>query len=109
MNGQGIVEESGKQYVPPITWTLKVVARHFELGQFDLLGRKKNTKVVTARHTAMYLLWNLQSYTLREIGEALGRRTPATVSHGYKVIADRLPADESLQERINSIKEELLI
>ena len=46
-------------------------------------------------------------YTLGEIGEALGGRTPATVSYGFQKIAAQLGRDKQLSGIIKSIQEEL--
>lgn len=70
----------------------------------ELEGRRRKSDVVLPRHVAMYVLWDSQVYTLMEIGQALGGRTPATVSWGYQKIADRIRYDKNLKELIVEIK-----
>ena len=83
------------------TEELAAVANAFDLNVGDLLVRTRNVVIVEARQAAMYILWNLEEpYSLTEIGDALGGRTAATVSHGYRQTAERLRTDGKLRDRI---------
>ena len=84
-----------------------VVARQCGIAVTDLKQRGRTQKVALARQIAMYLGWNYEGNTLNEIGKALGNRSPATVSHGYQVIAKALPADKIISVLIENIKKEL--
>lgn len=92
----GVQEEELK----PIGFILYTVAKMFDLEISDLVVRKRSAEVVEARQVAMYILWNAESYTLTEIGRALGGRSAATVSHGYKQTARRLKTDGRLRRKL---------
>lgn len=97
------IEEDQEPYVPPIGWTIQVVARAFNLTEDDLKQRGRKVEVVAARQVAMYLLRMLGNYTLLEVGAGLGGLSPATVSHGFQRVAKRLGTDQSLSESVKEI------
>ncbi len=103
---QGAVLSTDNSYVPPIGWTIQVVARIFQVSVLDMKRRSRSEELVRPRQVAMYLL-NMAGYTLVETGQALGGRTPATVSHGFQRIAELLSKDKKLAEAVALIKEEL--
>ncbi len=98
-----IEEEKPGSYVPPVGWTIQVVARSFSLTPADLKQRSREVEVVQARHVAMYVLSMTDKYTLGQIGQALGGRSPATVSHGFQRVAERLADDRYLREKVSEI------
>lgn len=80
---------------------LAAVANAFGLEVDDLRIRNRKAVIVEARQAAMYIFWNLEErYSLAEIGDALGGRSAATVSHGYQQTVERLRTDEKLRDRI---------
>jgi len=52
----------------------------------DIISRKRNAAVVSARQRIMYDLY-MQGHTFQEIGKVLGGRTPATIHYGFMKIA----------------------
>lgn len=91
----------------PVSFVLYLVARGFELQVPDLLDRSRIPEFVVARQTAMYILWNSERYTLTQIGNVLGGRSAATVSHGYQQIAKRVRVDGRLRHKIETINVEI--
>ena len=82
------------------------LAKVFDVDGTGLQRRSRVPEVIEARQVVMYIGWH--SYSLTAIGQALGR-TPATVSHGYQVIAERLRTSERLQgklEKVNALLRE---
>ena len=104
--GNLVAEEESEEYMPPISWVLQVVANCFQIKPSDMKQRQRLAEVVVARQVAMYILWQSERYTLAEIGESLGGRSPATVSHGYQRIASQLPNNKILVSKIKEIEEE---
>lgn len=97
---------------PSADRVIEVVARAFNLPPGELkkpsqVGRVREPDVIEARWTAMYVLWRTDGHTLAKIGEALGGRTPAAVSHGFQMIAGRLTFDDYLQSKLAEIRERL--
>ena len=102
---QGEVEQgNGNGYTPPISWIMKVVSSHYKITVAELKQRSRKQEVVVARQVVMFLCWSYEKYTLNEIGQALGGRSPATISHGFSNIAKQIRDDNRLKENIERIK-----
>lgn len=86
--------------------TVQVVAMCCGLNEDDLTGRSRLAFINRARQVAMYLLI-MDDYRLREVGEALGGRTPATITHGFQRIAREIRKNKRLDLLVERIKEEL--
>jgi len=86
---------------------LELVARSFSLKVSDLISYKMDKETAKARQVAMYLLWMTTDYTLQQIGDALGGRTPATISHGFQRTAFRMWYDDRFREKVSSIRNQL--
>lgn len=89
--------------VPSISRTLQVVARVFDMDITLLKQRRRDEETARVRQVAMYVLVMTNSYTYTEIGQGLGKRTPATVLHGYQQIVKRLEKDTSLKRKVAEI------
>lgn len=105
--GDVLSTDNSSKYVPPVGWTIQVVAKYFKLSVTDLKHRSRSAEVALARQVAMYILSMFNEYTLKEIGEALDGRTPATVYHGFMKIAGQLERDKKLAEKVKAITEEI--
>ena len=103
--GEPVQEISGNGYVAPISWTIEVVANTFGVKLSEIMGRQRTPSIVLPRQVAMFILWSSQAYTLQQIGDALGGRTPATVSHGFSTIVEALQHDKALNRRMEEIRE----
>jgi len=99
--------DNSSKEVPPLGWSVEVVAKTFELSVSDLKHRAKTANIVQARQVAMYVLGMFDKYTLTEIGGALGGRTPATVSYGFQKIAREIGRDKGLARIVAKIREQL--
>lgn len=86
---------------------IQVVARFFGITPAEVLGRRRSELAVNARQIVMYLLWGTSQYSLSQVGEVLGGRSPATVSHGFQTIARRIKSDPTTAEWVKRIKLEL--
>lgn len=105
--GSLLSSDNSSKYTPPLGWTVQVVAQYFKVSVTDLKHRSRSQEIVQARQVAMYVLGMFNVYTLEEIGEALGGRSPATVSHGFQKIAGRLGHDKKLAKMVKAIREEV--
>ena len=98
-----------KEEIAPVNPKLLVgvVADSFRITPETLLGRKRDKETATARHMAMYVMKQQFSYSLSKIGQEVGGRNPATVTHGYQKISHDLSSSSYLQERLKDIQERL--
>ncbi len=85
----------------------EVVVNSFQLTPSDLKSRKRDEATALARQVAMYLIRQETNCSLAKIGQELGGRTPATVSHAYQKIASNINNSPSLRRKIFEIQQEL--
>ena len=88
--------------VKRIEFIIRMVAKEFGVDAADLQVRSRIPEVIEARQVVMFMAWH--SYTLTGIGQALDGRTPATISHGYQVIVQRLRTSERLRRKVENVK-----
>ena len=87
---------------------IDAVVNYFQLPLTDLQSRKKSEATLLARQIAMYLIRQETNYSLKEVGQELGNRSPATVLHAYQKITDDLKTDTSLQRKIFEIQQSII-
>jgi len=86
---------------------MEAVVTNFQLTPSELRGRKRDEITALARQVAMYLIRQETDCSLSEIGQELGGRTPATVSHAYQKIAEDITNSPSLRRKVSKIQQEL--
>lgn len=96
--------DSMPDYAPPIDWTLQVVAKIYKLKPKELKQRKRYAQLVEARQVAMYVLCRTNKYSFTYIGQAIGGRSPATVSHAFSKISYKVKEDQGLGEKVEEIR-----
>lgn len=68
----------------------KVVADFFNVKVSDLRAKRRSSSIVRPRQIAMFLVRELTSHSLPEIGEYFGGKDHTTVLHSYnKILAER--------------------
>ncbi len=80
------------------------VAEHFAVPVADVLGRRRSRDIALARQVAMYLVRELTSLSLPQIGRAVGDRDHTTVLYGVEKIAALFEKDDALRRQILEIK-----
>jgi len=83
---------------------IEAVVNSFQLTPSDLRGRKRDEATALARQVAMYLIRQETNCSLAEVGQELGDRSPATISHAYQKIATDINNNPSLRRRIFDIQ-----
>ena len=74
-----------------------------ELPEADLLSAKRGRRVVYARQIAMYLCRELTDLSLPAIAQRFGGRDHTTVLHAHRQVRNRMLADNSTRELVDSI------
>ena len=85
---------------------LNEVAKQFYIELAQLKSKRRDAHIALARQVAMYLLRQETNYTLREIGNLLGGRTPATVTWGYQRITGS--KSRRLLKKLDEIKQSVM-
>lgn len=93
----------------PLTlqFIIQTVAIVFNQTVDDLKGRRRTTDLALARQVAMYVAGMNEKYTLTAIGDALGGRSPATISHGFQLVAEKIRFSATLRSKVSDIRIEL--
>ena len=86
---------------------VEAVVNSFQLTPSDLKSRKRDEATALARQVAMYLIRQETDCSLAEIGQVLGGRSPATISHAYQKIAGNINNSPSLKRKIFDIQKSI--
>lgn len=74
----------------------------------DLVGKKKERRIVHPRQVAIYLCRELSESTLKNIGNAFNR-DHTTVMHSCDLINNQMQEDRNLREELEAIREKIRI
>lgn len=74
----------------------------------DLVGKKKERRIVHPRQVAIYLCRELSESTLKNIGNAFNR-DHTTVMHSCDLINNQLQEDRNLREELEAVREKIRI
>ena len=83
---------------------INTVAEYFNLSVEDITSKKRDRKVVLARHITTYFLREHNHDSFTEIGKILGNRNHATALHAYEKIAGEMSINPDLRQQICQIK-----
>ena len=101
-----IISPNQKRIITP-ELILDIVAEHFDLTASDLIGNKRNLKIVFPRQIAMYLCRNMTEVTLKNIGKVLGGRDHTTIMNGISKIENEVETSDSTREIIDILKKKI--
>lgn len=82
---------------------LKTVADFFDVSEESLIGKRRTASVVLPRQVGMYILRELTSLSLKEIGSKFGGRDHTTVLHAYDKIGTLIKEDREFSNNIDKI------
>ena len=82
---------------------LKAVAQHFSLSVDTLKGSGRAREIALPRQVAMFLVREMTSHSLPEIGQFFGR-DHTTVMHAIQKIGDQLKQSTELQQALGEVR-----
>ena len=91
-----------------IDMIVRNTANYFNMSEYDIKGKSRNKNITLARQISIYLTSVLTTYSLSEIGKAMGGKDHTTISHSIDKIKSLMEADESVKSAVESIKDLLL-
>ncbi|MBD3335258.1 MAG: chromosomal replication initiator protein DnaA [Candidatus Eisenbacteria bacterium] len=97
--------DGGPRYAPPCIQ--ETVARFFDVPSEALRGKRRTSRIATARQVAMYLCRKHTSLTLNDIGRSFGHRDHSTVLHACGKVARQRVRDSQLESAIHAIEDRL--
>jgi len=86
---------------------IKTVSEYFEVPTADILSHSRKQQVVEPRQIAIYLLRDILDLSYPFIGEKLGKRDHTTVLYAFEKISQEMIRNQSLSQKILSIREML--
>ncbi len=86
---------------------IQTVSDFFEVPTADIMSHSRKQQVVEPRQIAIYLLRDILDLSYPFIGEKLGKRDHTTVLYAYEKIAQEMMRNQTLNQKILSIREML--
>ena len=75
----------------------------------ELRSQVQTHPITRLRHEAMWMVRNLSSATIAEIGRLFGGRHQSSVSEALDAVADRIAADEAYRLRMRHLRGEVVL
>lgn len=100
-----MVKEIYKRVTPDVI--LKKVAAYYNIPREDLKKAKRSKNMVLPRQVSMYLIRELTSLSLPEIGRVFGAKHHTTVLYACKKLKADLQKDPKLKIDVNTLAQEI--
>ena len=84
---------------------LNKTAEYFNLSLLELKSKKRTKNLVLPKQIAAYLLREITSLSLPEIGGFLGAKHHTTILYSYRKIKEQIKKDSGLKNTIDAIKQ----
>ena len=94
--------------VPSVDRVQEVVARRWGVTPEALCSKARTKTLTVPRQVAMYLMRDLLSMQLVEIGQAFGGRDHSTVIHSLDKVARCMKEDRKFRDRVDFARQELV-
>tara|TARA_B100000686_G_scaffold73244_1_gene79095 strand:- start:85284 stop:86645 length:1362 start_codon:yes stop_codon:yes gene_type:complete len=82
---------------------LHSVSNYFNLGESEIIGKKRDSKTALVRQICMYLMREEAELSYTSIGAILGNRDHTTIAHAWKKIRTLLNEDTKVRRDIINI------
>jgi chromosomal replication initiator protein len=79
------------------------VCSYFNISKADLIGNKRSSSIVYARHIAIYLARTLTDESLPAIGKNFGGRDHSTVLYAYERIQTLMKEQRQVLDHVNNL------
>ena len=83
---------------------INVVCDYFNVTKSDLIGKRKNKEIATARQICIYLITEMMDLPLTAIGEVFGGRDHTTIIHSRDKIEELAKTKSSVSVAVNDLK-----
>ena len=86
------------------------VARVYDVKPEDIKSKKRQMNIKNARHVSIYIIREMTSVSLKDIGGFFSNLDHSSVHHAYNAVAERMESDETFrvrtEEMMRNIKEQ---
>ena len=88
---------------PKIERVIMAVSNACEIDPALIKSPSRKGEISLTRQIVMYVIWMKTPFTLEDIGNHLGDRMPATISHGIQNIQSLMQESEGLKAFVDSL------
>jgi chromosomal replication initiator protein len=105
-----LAQETFKDYSEPTEEAvgaedvIDCTCKYFDVNKEDLLGKKRDKKIVEPRQICIYVISEMLPLPLTTIGEIMGGRDHTTVLHAKNKVSSLVGKDERFDKAITDIK-----
>ena len=100
---QDIVKRSN-EYIPTPEAILEYISKYYNVDQSIIQGQQRNRDATQARQVSMYLIRNMTSLSLDEIGKVFDNRDHSTVLYSIQQVEKKMKSDSAFAEKVKAIK-----
>ena len=101
---EAIGSDSGAQETRTPEAIIRTTCSYFSITEADLLGKNKRQELVRARQICTYLMCEMLSLPLVNVGKLMGGKDHTTVIYSRDKIADLLRVNDAVLKEVNDIK-----
>lgn len=87
---------------------INAVCKYYNLKREDIVSKKRKKELIIPRQIAIYLMRELTSKSLPQIGSIMGGKDHSTILHSENKIKSLLKTDVELKKTINEIRQIVL-
>lgn len=87
---------------------IRAVCNYYSITKADVLGKNKRQEFVRARQVCTYLMCEMLSLPLVNVGKVMGGRDHATVIHSRNKITELMRVNDTIRKEVNDIKSAIL-
>ena len=100
---QDIVKRSN-EYIPTPEAILEYISKYYNVDEGIIRGQQRNRDATQARQVSMYLIRNMTSLSLDEIGKVFDNRDHSTVLYSIQQVEKKMKTDNAFAEKVKAIK-----
>lgn len=87
---------------------IRAVCNYYSITKADVLGKNKRQELVRARQICTYLMCDMLSLPLVNVGKVMGGRDHATVIYSRDKITELMRVNDTIRKEVNDIKSAIL-
>ena len=100
---QDMIKRSN-EYIPTPEAILEYISKFYNVDEAIIRGQQRNRDAVQARQIAMYLIRNMTSLSLDDIGKVFDNRDHSTVLYSIQQVEKKMKTDSAFAEKVKAIK-----
>ena len=100
---QDMIKRSN-EYIPTPEAILEYISKFYNVDEAIIRGQQRNRDAVQARQIAMYLIRNMTSLSLDDIGKVFDNRDHSTVLYSIQQVEKKMKKEPAFAETVKEIK-----